>query len=412
MKAVFVVAHDSQFKWAAATSKLFRDNGWSVSFFAPSEHADISPAQMADAGVNPSEVTFGNGYSSVEFWATHDVVFFLTPGAISEQYIFALRDHIKRNPPNRPIIVSAYVGMVIVSHLGGYLHRAAADLICVNSPYDYKIYSDAAMELGITTSNLAITGLAIIGNGIAHQKSGPIKNVVFADQMAIPSSPSDRQLIYQNLLEYAQKHPTRSVLVKPRHRPGESSYHKGKFPPEKFFLSRTLPGNLRIDYTPIASLLPTTDLLLTVSSTAAIEAIAQGVRTAIIADAGLSERFGNHIFVGSGLIRTFAQISADDIGSPSPQWLSTFQHHGTEPARAIYEAVCQKVEEKPALIDAPFLAAREKAVKGSAAFSSSQASQRTGRPKNTRNARSLVKTWLPPIALKPARKIARMLGIV
>jgi len=412
MKAVFVVAHDSQFKWAAATSKLFRDNGWSVSFFAPSEHADISPAQMADAGVNSSEVTFGDGYSSVGFWATHDVVFFLTPGAISERYIFALRDHIKRDPISRPIIVSAYVGMVISHHLGGYLHRAAADLICVNSPYDYKVYSEAARELGITTSNLVITGLAIIGAEIAPQKSGPIRNVVFADQMAIPSLPEDRQIIYQHLLEYAHNHPTRSVIVKPRHRPRESSFHKGKFPPEKFFLSRPLPNNLRIDYTPISELLPTTDLLLTVSSTAALEAIVQGVRTAIIADAGVRESLGNHIFLGSGLIRTFDQVNTDDIGVPNLQWLSTFQHHGTAPVQAIYEAVCRKVAEKPALIDAPFLAARENAIKCSSGFSRPPVGRQKRDRKKARNLHSLVKAWLPPIALKPARKLARILGFV
>jgi len=409
MRALFVVAHDSQFKWAAATSRPFRDNGCSVSFFAPSEHADISPTQMADAGIDSSEVIFGNAYSYVEYWATHDVVFFVTPGGISERYIFALRDRIKKDPTKRPIIVSAYVGMVIDGHVTGYLYRAAADLICVNSPYDYKVYAEAARELGLTTSNLVITGLSIIGAETAPQKTGPIMNVLFADQTAIPKLARDRQLIYQNLLEYAREHPTRSVLVKPRHRPDESSFHKGKYPPEKFFLSRSTPQNIRIDYTPISELLPRTDLLLTVSSTAALEAIAQGVRTAIIADAGVREKFGNHMFIGSGLIRTFDQICVDDIGSPDPKWLSIFQHHGTAPAQAIYEAVCQKVIAKPPLVDAPFLDARAKVVEDPWGFSRPHGKR--SRQKNQK-VRSFLKAVLPPIALNPARKIARMLGVL
>lgn len=407
MKALFVAAHDSQFKWAAAASKPFRDNGWSTVFFAPTEHANISEKQLGDAGVDASEIIFGDGLSHVGFWATHDAVFFLTPGGISERYIYALRNHIKEDPTRRPIIVSAYVGMVIDGHVGGYVYRAASDLICVNSPYDHEIFSSAARELGISTSNLVVTGLSIIGSETIPQRTGPISKVVFADQIAIPASIPDRKVIYQNLLEYAWKHPARSVLVKPRHRPDEGSFHKGKYPPESFFSSMTVPSNLKIDYTPISELLPTTDLLLTVSSTAALEAIAQGARAAIIADVGVRENHGNHMFIGSGLIRTFAQICADDIGSPDPQWLSTFQHHGAAPAQAIYDAVCQKVAEKPPLTEAPILAARERALANV---------QRFGRAGRTGKISSpllkAIKACLPPIIANPARKVARKLGVI
>ncbi|MDV2964540.1 DUF6716 putative glycosyltransferase [Nitratireductor aquimarinus] len=404
---LFVVAHDSQFKWAASAAKPFRDNGWAVGFFSPTEHARISEAQMADAGVSPDEVTSSDGRSNAWFWAEHDVVFFLTPGGITERYIYALRERIQANPQKRPIIVSAYVGMVIDGHVGGYLYRAASDLICVNSPYDYEVYAEAAKDFGISTSSLEVTGLSIIGAETEPQKEGDIRQVLFADQLAIPDSTIDRKVVYQNLLEYAVKHPSRRVIVKPRHRPDEGSFHKGKYPPETHFAGRPLPRNLSIDYTPISELLPTTDLLLTVSSTAALEALAQGVRVGIIADVGVREKHGNHMFIGSGLIRTFDQIASDDIGSPSADWLAKYQHHGVEPVQAIYNAVLKKLDERPALIEAPILVARQRFTNDPWGFRPAPKKRGPG-PKT----KSFIKDLLPPIAVRPSKMIARRLGII
>src|SRR4029453_13791191 len=128
----------------------------------------------------------------------------------------------------------------------------------------------------------------------------PIKTVMFADQPTVPQTREDRLYLYQRLLAYARIHPERDVVLKPRHRIGEDTFHRIKFLPEALLSGVRRPPNFSIDYTPISDRLGTLDLMLTVSSTAALEAAAAGVRTAFVADLDVREQLGNHIFLDSG----------------------------------------------------------------------------------------------------------------
>ena len=64
--------------------------------------------------------------------------------------------------------------------------------------------------------------------------------------------------------------------------------------------------------------------MLTVSSTAALESVGAGVRTALIADLDVREQLGNHIFLDSGLLRTFDQLERDDVGIPAKSWFEDY----------------------------------------------------------------------------------------
>ena len=94
------------------------------------------------------------------------------------------------------------------------------------------------------------------------------------------------------------------------------------------------PPNFSIDYTPISDRLDDLDLMLTVSSTAALEAVGAGVRTAFIADLDVREQLGNHIFLSSGLLRTFDQLEIDDVGVPPGAGSRTTSSTPTGHARA------------------------------------------------------------------------------
>jgi hypothetical protein len=54
-----------------------------------------------------------------------------------------------------------------------------------------------------------------------------------------------------------------------------------------------------------------TRLCLTFSSTAAIEAAVRGIPTRIITDLGIHENLGNHFFMGSGMLASFADVRPD-----------------------------------------------------------------------------------------------------
>ena len=132
------------------------------------------------------------------------------------------------------------------------------------------------------------------------------------------------------------------MVLKPRHRLGESTYHRMRHHPERLLAGDALPPNVRFDYTPIAEALPTTDLLLTMSSTACLEALDHGCRVGLILDLGVHERYGNHVFLESGLLRTFSQLERDEIGEPRPEWLAGYFFD--RPASAV-EVIADRAEE-------------------------------------------------------------------
>lgn len=103
---------------------------------------------------------------------------------------------------------------------------------------------------------------------------------MFADQPTVPQTQEDRLYVYQRLMAYAHAHPDRQVVLKPRHRIGEDTFHRMKFHPEVLLASLKKPPNFSIDYTPVSGRLASLDLMLTISSTAALEAVSAGVRTA------------------------------------------------------------------------------------------------------------------------------------
>lgn len=365
MKTIaFVVAHDSQLKWAQAVRQALPPAEWRTEVIAIAEYAGFSTRQCADAGFAPEHVRQLCAQAALDRFLALDVVVFLLVGGQTEQLIYALRERLRRlQPATRPVIAAAYVGVVIDGHVGGLLFRAPADLVFVNSQSDLELFHTACAALDIPADGLVLSGLAILAGQGARRTGGAIRQTLFADQIIIPKSVPERRYIYSHMLRYAEAHPEVRVIIKPRHRPGEASIHKTRYAPESFFNTAHRPPNLVVDYTPLPELLPETDLLLTVSSTAALEALTHGVNVAIIADAGIKEGYGNHIFLQSGLIRSFARIMEHDIGSVHPAWLA--QYAAMPPdglariCRAIEDACARNAHGGLPLPEAPYFTARE-----------------------------------------------------
>ena len=362
--ALFIASHDSQFKWARIVMDQFVKQGWQADCLAPLGFAAVADEQLRDAGFTPNEILRAYPAESLPIAVEYDALFLLTPGGFTEEYIYSLRSFLdSSSTPKHPVIISAYIGIIINGWTGSYCDRTGADLICVNSKYDFELFSSAAAGLGIGTDNLVLTGLPITLGVAGAVKTEPIERVLFAEQAIVPRGKMERKIVFQGLLDYAAAHPDRKVIVKPRHRPGETSFRKNIFTPESFF-KNTNQSNVVFDYTPLAEQLPSTDLLLTVSSTAAFEAMALGVRVGIISDAGIRETLGNHIFIQSGLIKTFAQLINDDIGQANPTWLDLHYTGNYNSAQLIFDKVQELVHRretedvKP--INCPYFEARKR----------------------------------------------------
>jgi len=102
------------------------------------------------------------------------------------------------------------------------------------------------------------------------------------------------------------------VIFKPRTSSIESTLHRrhGEMAGVIEAMSETIP-NLQLSFKPATRLLRSCGCAITVSSTAALEAMAMGVSTRIVGDLGITETLGNHFFAESGAVADFAAIRAN-----------------------------------------------------------------------------------------------------
>jgi hypothetical protein len=335
--AILVAAFDSQLKWAGTIRRALESRGFACRVVVPSDirHA-ISDSQLADYS--------GDGvaympWTELMIASLHvDVVVLAMHGPLVRRFCHDLFDAVELTDTVPPVTISGWVGVIIEKIIAGYLDRYATDIVAVNSQSNLATFKAVARSLDLPADNLVLSGLPLLfGQRREAPIDAPIKTVMFADQPTVPQTRADRLYIYQRLLGYAQAHPDRQVVLKPRHRVGEDTFHRMKFHPELLLSGVRKPPNFSIDYTPIADRLADLDLMLTVSSTAALESVGAGVRTALIADLDVREQLGNHIFLDSGLLRTFDQLERDDIGVPAKSWFEDyfFDTHGVTSAQLL-----------------------------------------------------------------------------
>lgn len=114
------------------------------------------------------------------------------------------------------------------------------------------------------------------------------------------------------------------MVLKLRSKPGEQTTHIEELPYQRLAerLPGGLPANFRLVYGHMGEVLDRTDLLVTVSSTAALESLHRSVPTAILSDLGVRETLGNHHFVGSGLLTSWDRLDEGLHPVPDPEWLA------------------------------------------------------------------------------------------
>jgi hypothetical protein len=335
--AILVAAFDSQLKWAGTIRLALESKGFACRTIVPSDirHA-ISDTQVADCGAEA--VAYLPWADLVTASLTSDVVVLAIQGPQVRRFCHDMFDLVELTGAVPPVMITGWVGVIIEKIVAGYLERYATHVVAVNSRTDLGTFEAVARSLQLPTDNLLLSGLPLLSGEYRHAPvDTPIKTVMFADQPTVPQTREDRLYVYQRLLSYARAHPDREVVLKPRHRIGEDTFHRMKFHPEALLSGMRRPPNFSVDYTPISDRLADLDLMLTVSSTAALEAVGAGVRTAFIADLDVREQLGNHIFLNSGLLRTFDQLERDDVGVPAKSWVEDyfFDAQGVAPAEKL-----------------------------------------------------------------------------
>lgn len=331
--ALLIAGFDSQLKWCAGIRDELASRGFSCRVVVPDARSALSDQQVRDAGFD--DITHLTWDDMVDAALISDVVVCSLAGPQTQRLTIQVSRRVVESGVLGPVIVSGWVGIIIEKITAGYLDRCGSDVVAVNSAHDLRHFHEVGEHLGIPSDNLILSGLPFLSESPEPQRGGVIGTVLFADQPTVPAAEVERHHVYAKLIEYARAHPDREVLLKPRHRPDEDTFHRMRHHPEDVLAGTALPANFHIDYTPIDEALPKVDLLLTMSSTACLEAIDHGCRVALILDLGVHERYGNQVFLDSGLLRTFGQITADELGEPEAQWRDSYFGGRDRPANQL-----------------------------------------------------------------------------
>ncbi|MFI2643051.1 DUF6716 putative glycosyltransferase [Streptomyces sp. NPDC018610] len=250
----------------------------------------------------------------------YDVLVLALVGGGTQAVLHGLK-RVWQGRERRPVVVTGYVGVVYEKLADGLLLRHGADLVLANSRHDADRFRAVYEGVGADASAVTEVALPFLG-GTPYAGPNDPYTVVFAAQPSVPAGRADRAYLLDRLIRHARLHPEREVLLKLRSRPGEHTTHIEELPYQKLAQKTELPPNLRLVYGHMGTVLDRADLLVTVSSTAALEALHRRIPTAVLTDLGVREALGNHHFTGSGCLASWERLDAGHRPVPDEEWLA------------------------------------------------------------------------------------------
>ncbi|MER7898524.1 DUF6716 putative glycosyltransferase [Streptomyces sp. NPDC096046] len=284
--------------------------------------ATPTPRQLAEVGVRADSL---REVTAVEFLramaeGSYDVLVLSLVGGGVQAMLHGLA-RVWEDRTERPVVVTGYVGVVYEKLADGLLLRHGADLVLANSRQDADRFRAVYEGVGADAAAVTEVALPFLGGAPYAGEHDPY-TVVFAAQPSVPDSRKDRTYLLHRLVQHARRHPEREVLLKLRSKPGEHTTHIEELPYQKLVQRLDPPANFRLVYGNMGEVLDRTDLLVTVSSTAALESLHRRVPTVVLTDLGIRESLGNHHFVGSGCLASWDQLDAGHRPVPDEEWVA------------------------------------------------------------------------------------------
>jgi hypothetical protein len=239
--------------------------------------------------------------------------------------------------PDRPVLIAGFPGLTIPAVPKAVIYREQVDLVVLHSRREVREFTRLAADLP-AAPRFGLATLPFLPRRAADASGGalPDGDVVFAVQAKVPSSREERVHLVGVLAAAARRQPHRRFVVKVRALAGEAQTHAETYdlgelvrdPDVARELGFTLPPNLLIEDGPMSEHLERAAALVTVSSTAVLEAIAAGVPALLLDDYGVGPRQLNVVFEGSGLFGNGAALAAGAWRQPDPAWLDDNYFHG------------------------------------------------------------------------------------
>ncbi|MEV5793992.1 DUF6716 putative glycosyltransferase [Streptomyces sp. NPDC052192] len=328
LRVAVLADSDTRWKWGSLTATRIApaESDVRVDGFLLRGRATPTARQLEEVGVRADslrEVTAVEflrelGKESDEHHAYDVVVLALVGGAV--QAVLHGLARAWEGRAKRPLVVTGYVGVVYEKLADGLLLRHGADLVLANSRQDADRFRDVYEGVGADAGSVTEVALPFLG-GAAYTENDPY-TVVFAAQPSVPENRKDRTYLLDRLIRHARLHPDREVLLKLRSKPGEHTTHIEELPYQKLVQKADPPANFRLVYGHMGEVLDRTDLLVTISSTAALESLHRRIPTVVLSDLGVREALGNHHFVGSGCLASWDQLDEGHRPVPDAAWVA------------------------------------------------------------------------------------------
>ncbi|WP_194421043.1 DUF6716 putative glycosyltransferase [Microbacterium abyssi] len=255
----------------------------------------------------------------------------------------------------RPVVVSGLPGMSLPAQRGALEYRRESDLLVLHSHREIRAFEALGDRLGIAvpmalatlpyarsnaggsiTSRVRSRGRAMDTAGVGDATRGGVAvaerdrrgtDLVFAAQALVPAERHEREAMVDILRRAAAARPNRRVVVKLRSRPGEAETHLERDAYTELLADR--PANLVLSYEPMALALSRAEGLVTVSSTAAVEAIARRIPVIALDTFGVHKSLLNTVFAGSGLLGSADDVVARRFRHPDADWMHDNYFHAS-----------------------------------------------------------------------------------
>lgn len=317
MIVVALADSDSYLKWAAATlDRIAPDAERHVIVVANPVMPSAAQRAAATAGsrIDADDVSVqlvDDAVAAVERWRA-DVVLVAMRGPLAALLLGMLADI-----SHRPVLVSGIPGIALPARQKALVYRAQADLMVVHSHRERRAFAELDREVGLH-HQFGLSTLPFL-----ERRASQGNEVVFAAQALVPSTLPQRRWLVDRLVEAARRSPEVDFVIKVRSRGSERQTHDERWPLDR--LAEAVPDaplNLQVRDGSMTSALDRSRAVVSVSSTALIEAASRGIPAIALSDFGVGDDLLNAVFEGSGLLGTTDDVIHGRFRHAESAWCS------------------------------------------------------------------------------------------
>lgn len=321
VRVLAVADTDSYLKWGAATLAAM-PAGWVRDLVVIANPVMPSPGQIAAATDTPAPVLTRRALRQRLRATRPDVVLLAATGPVVSELLTerALRR------PGRPVLLTGLPGISVPATTKAIRLRTGCDLFLLHSHREVDGFDALAAELGVRIE-FGLARLPFLPPpDTAATPPSPTGPLVFAAQAKVPSGRPERVAVVRALAA------TGDAVIKVRALGSEQQTHHEAFPypalVAELVADQTIPANaVSCRGGSMQTALTGARGLVTVSSTAVLEAIAAEVPVLVLDEFGVSGELINEVFEGSGCLGGLAELRAGRLRRPDPAWLHRNYFH-------------------------------------------------------------------------------------